>query len=78
MNALRNKFHTEMIRSLVSKTMICPITGELLDYRTCSVIVDSDGDPALVYGSDMRELVAENGDYTLPPGYSWMERNSNA
>lgn len=38
----------QWIRSLVMRAIMCPITGQVLDVRTCHVIRDSDGDPAAV------------------------------
>ena len=36
------------VRHRVAKTISCPVTGTLLDVRTCVVVYDSDGDPAVV------------------------------
>ena len=40
--------HAEMVKHLVQKTIQCPQTGEILDTRTCAVLVDADGDPFAV------------------------------
>lgn len=33
---------------LVQRAIFCPITGAVLDVRSCGVFVDGDGDPAYV------------------------------
>lgn len=37
-----------LLTGLVQKEIFCPNTGEVLDVRTCVVLVDKDGDPAYV------------------------------
>ena len=37
-----------LVRHLVGRVIFCPATGEALDADTCVVLVDSDGDPAMV------------------------------
>jgi len=45
---LQEIVHAEHVRYLVSRTITCPRTGEVLDVRTCVVLLDSDGDPLAV------------------------------
>jgi hypothetical protein len=42
----------ELVRFLVSRTIFCPVTGELLDVRTCVVLNDPDGDPRYVLSQE--------------------------
>ncbi len=67
---LKTKMHTEMIRFLVQRAIICPATGKVLDYRTCAVLLDADGDPHAVFSPDVKEAYKD----LLTPGFSWMER----
>jgi hypothetical protein len=48
MSTLQETVHREMVRHLVSKAITCPLTGAVLDVRSCVVLVDSDGDPVYV------------------------------
>lgn len=61
------------IRFLVQKHIFCPLTGVVLDYRTCTVILDSDGDPAQVFAPSIGEKLREIPN-SLAPGYTLMER----
>ena len=45
---LKETLHAELVRYLVQKAVFCPGTGAVLDVRTCVVLVDADGDPAVV------------------------------
>lgn len=69
MNPLQKKMTVETIKFLVSHKIICDVTGELLDYRTCCVLLDKDGDPCAVYGSDMQEFYPEPN-----VGFAWLDR----
>jgi hypothetical protein len=42
----------EMVRYLVTKAIFCPVTGQVLDERTCVVLNDIDGDPLMVLSPD--------------------------
>jgi hypothetical protein len=37
-----------LVKFLVQKAIFCPVTGSVLDVRTCVVILDKDNDPAAV------------------------------
>jgi hypothetical protein len=60
MNGLEYKLRQEMVRYLVSKNITCPRTGEVLDFRTCVVLVDRDGDPAYVISQQGWRLVTRS------------------
>lgn len=38
----------QMVKGMVQRAIFCPYSGEVLDVRTCVVLVDRDGDPAHV------------------------------
>lgn len=38
----------QMVLYIVQRNIFCPVTGEVLDIRTCKWFVDKDGDPAYV------------------------------
>lgn len=65
--------HRQMVKALVQRNIFCPVTGEVLDMDTCTVILDSDGDPAMVFAPSVGPRLAEipNG---LKPGFTIMER----
>lgn len=65
-----------MIRFLVQKYITCPVTGNILDMRTCAVILDRDGDPLAVYDPSVpAELEKMRGDKELSNGATWMDRS---
>jgi hypothetical protein len=74
MSTLTNEIYREIVLGLVQRAIWCPITNEVLDYRTCTVAYDEDGDPVAVYAPNIREVlgpdrlrqVQANG-YTLRP-----------
>jgi hypothetical protein len=45
---LQELMHQNMITSLVQRNILCPVTREVLDVRTCVVLLDRDGDPTAV------------------------------
>lgn len=53
------------VKFLVQKAIFCPLTGDVLDVRTCVVILDKDGDPTAVISPDgyrrMVEVAKANG-----------------
>lgn len=55
---IRTAVHAGMVRSLVMRAMTCPRSGEVLDVRTCVVLLDDDGDPTAV--------LSQRGWRTLP------------
>lgn len=75
---LQAKMHRELIRYLVARAIICPVTGEVLDMDTCVVFLDTDGDPCLVLSQggytalstdrpDVLVLLCEQKSMTLDP-----------
>lgn len=49
MSDFASKIESVWIRGIVQRQIWCPITGKVLDYRTCAVLRDGDGDPINVY-----------------------------
>lgn len=63
---LETHMRRQMVTMLVQRAIFCPNTGQVLDVRTCVVLVDTDGDPAYVLSQDgWRNLVAEGMEATL-------------
>lgn len=50
-----------LVTHLVSRAITCPRTGEVLDTRTCVVLVDREGDPAVVVSQKGWALIVEEG-----------------
>ena len=44
----------DLVKYLVQRQIFCPITGNVLDVRTCLVFEDEEGDPAAVYAPEVR------------------------
>ena len=76
LGVFERKMQRELLRHIVSKTMFCPVSGSVLDVRTCVVFVDTDGDPSQVLsqsgwqrlvevsernGADAVRILAEQG-----------------
>ena len=60
MFGVRATVHRQMVRALVSRAITCPRTGDVLDVRTCVVLLDSDGDPvAVVSQQGWRQCIAD-------------------
>ncbi|TIH33806.1 hypothetical protein [Subtercola vilae] len=45
---LESILRDQMVTYLVSRSITCPITGKVLDTRTCVTVTDRDGDPSVV------------------------------
>ena len=54
MSTLENRLRDNMIRSMVQHAIFCEYTQEVLDYRTCIVFLDADGDPMTVVSPSLR------------------------
>lgn len=55
-----------LVTALVQRSITCPRTGAVLDVRTCVVLLDTDGDPAIVLSQGgWAAIVAEGNDETL-------------
>lgn len=63
----------ELVRYIVQRSIFCPVSGVVLDMDTCTVILDSDGDPAFVVapsvGKKMKEML-DAGERVLAEGYT--------
>lgn len=65
-NPLVDRMYSEMVRGMVARQITCLRTGEVLDVRTCVVLVDRDGDPHTVLSQDgWAQVVASGGDVKL-------------
>lgn len=42
----------QLVLYIVQRDIFCPITGAVLDVRTCKWFVDADGDPAVVVAAE--------------------------
>lgn len=49
-----------MIRHLVQRKITCPVTGKVLDVRTCTVISDEHGIPEFVYAPEVGQRLSNN------------------
>ncbi len=74
MSDIRTTVQAMLIRALVQRHIFCPLTGKVLDERTCTVILDSDGDPHMVLDPSIGYQVQKNPEALLATGYSLMER----
>ena len=72
MSDIQTTVQDMMIRYLVQYFIFCPVTGRVLDERTCLVILDSDGDPVRVLDPSTRPNL--NPDDLEALGFSIMER----
>lgn len=67
MNTFEQNIRHNFVKYLVQKAIFCPITGDVLDVRTCVVILDKDGDPhAVISPGAYRELLAASERTGLP------------
>lgn len=61
LDPFRAKMERELIKYIVGRQITCMRSGEILDYRTCVVLRDADGDPSMVLSqSGWKSLVAIN------------------
>jgi hypothetical protein len=77
-SGLAATFDKEMLRLLISKSITCPVSGEVLDLRTAIAVRDKDGDPALALSptgwSVLKQKAALTGNPALAEGY-YVEEN---
>jgi hypothetical protein len=70
---IETQVRKEWVRGLVQKAIFCPFGGEVLDVRTCVVVLDADNDPRMVISPQTyRRLLAvadENGVEPLGAAY---------
>lgn len=45
---LQEHMRFELKRALVSRAIFCPVSGDVMDVRTCVTVLDKDGDPSTV------------------------------
>lgn len=45
---IQQEVDRQMVLFIVQRNIFCPVTGAVLDIRTCKWFVDKDGDPAYV------------------------------
>lgn len=64
MTELINLMHERMIRHLVQLAITCPLTGAVLDVRTCAVLTDADGDPIAVLSPEAAQQITANPSQT--------------
>jgi len=57
MSNVTKELHRQVVRGLVMRKVVCPLSGKLLDHRTCGVVLDVDGDPVDVYHPDIHDRV---------------------
>lgn len=57
---LQTLMHGELLRLIVARQITCPRTGEVLDVRTCVVLLDADGDPAAVLSQKGWQEIAQD------------------
>lgn len=50
----------QMVAYLVGRVITCPVTGAVLDARTCVAFADADGDPACVVSPEGWEAIKTN------------------
>lgn len=68
-NTIQDEMRRELVRYLVAKAIFCPIKGHVLDVRTCVIINNRAGMPAVVispeawdfYNQDSRDAITERG-----------------
>lgn len=45
---IQQEVDRQMVLFIVQRNIFCPVSGQVLDIRTCKWFVDKDGDPAYV------------------------------
>lgn len=72
---IRTVVRRNMVKYLVGKAIFCPVSGEVMDVRTCVVLIDAEEDPIYVMSqagwaatsAKQRETLARMG-YVVDPG----------
>ncbi|SDZ48462.1 hypothetical protein [Herbiconiux ginsengi] len=57
---LENIVRGQMVAYLVGRAITCPVTGAVLDARTCVAFTDAEGDPAYVVSPEAWEAIKTN------------------
>ena len=72
MSDLETKMRERLTLALVQRDITCRVTGEVLDIRTCAVLVDPDGDPAYVLSPEgYAQLVVDGTIGVLAESYGY-------
>lgn len=58
---ITNLVHRQMIKDIVARRITCEVTGEVLDHRTCVVLLNRVGDPVMVLSQKGWKLTLEQG-----------------
>lgn len=69
-DAMRATLERNLVRYLVQRTIFCPVSGDVLDVRSCAVIRDDDGDPVYVISPRAADAIEAAGDGALKAGYT--------
>lgn len=59
MSTMERMFRQELVKGLVQRKITCLLTGAVLDYRKCGVVLDTDGDPNDVFHESAVVIVQE-------------------
>lgn len=76
--SLKEMMDERMIQFLVQKTIMCPITGKVLDMDTCAVVRDRDGDAVAVYAPEVLDALDDEKTETLAAKGYVVEQNPKA
>lgn len=58
--SIQDTVDTMMVKYIVQRNIFCPVSGVVLDVRTCKWFVDKDGDPAYVVAPDVYDRAVAN------------------
>lgn len=59
---IQQRVDRQMVLFIVQRNIFCPISGSVLDIRTCKWFVDKDGDPAYVVSPEVYDRVVVQPD----------------
>lgn len=62
MATIETTFRRGMVLSMVQRSIFCRFTGDVLDVRTCAVLVDVDGDPESVMSPAAADMIESDPD----------------
>lgn len=72
------KMRANLVQFIVQRQIFCTLTQEVLDVRTCVVVLDTDGDPHAVFSPNGYRRIVEIAERTgvdpidtLAPGFTW-------
>lgn len=58
--SIQDTVRRQMVGYIVRRNIFCPVSGRVLDERTCKWFVDADGDPAYVVDPLVYDIVSKN------------------